>query len=503
MCIQINGMSPARDGCPPHPSSSFLSSSALPQYASARNAQSTHATSEIPSQYPSAMLNESRKANSMTPICRLPDELLVLILRELQIKPDRSEWQPDFDFHNFDGFNSDWIRMTWVCQHMRDVAISSPELWTFLTYTHTAAWNALVVSRARQIELCIDIAHRYARGATTSATYLYKAQHARVMFSNSIFVMLLRDAPFLTILHVHELRSPIEATSFPVHSPLVNQLVELRVSESDIRSWPRLAWPQLRRFGLHDLHIDPDRFATMLLGMPRLETLSLIRIVPSKWHYYDLQTTDIPSSSLPSLRCLRKVSIHADIRHSVLALLERILRTTHEDHHPGLNLKLQGTAELDLVLAHLVNAWRWSPLPPLTLFIDRHTYPYSLALGLKRSDRYQGNSATPTSSANTLESSTFHITLPHLRDDNDEMFRQYLLAITTLNVDGAGRSIRKNFLHRLEDLLSPESCPNIVSIIFRNMHDAQVLVHGSKCCVAHPIAQYGTSCMRTVPIRTT
>jgi hypothetical protein len=94
---------------------------------------------------------------------------------------------------------------------------------------------------------------------------------------------------------------------------------------------------------------------------------------------------------------------------------------------------------------------------------------------LKRSDRYQGNSATPTSSANTLESSTFHITLPHLRDDNDEMFRRYLLAITTLNVDGAGRSIRKNFLHRLEDLLSPESCPNIVSIIFRNMHDAQVL----------------------------
>jgi hypothetical protein len=61
--------------------------------------------------------------NSITPICCLPDELLVLVIRKLRFKKVLSG-KVDDAFFDFEDHDFRWIHITWVCKHIHDVAIS-------------------------------------------------------------------------------------------------------------------------------------------------------------------------------------------------------------------------------------------------------------------------------------------------------------------------------------------------------------------------------------------
>ena len=59
--------------------------------------------------------------NSVTPICRLPPEILSnIFVKLLRSSGKPSEWNPDIE----------WIRASYVCAHWRSIALDCVGLWT-------------------------------------------------------------------------------------------------------------------------------------------------------------------------------------------------------------------------------------------------------------------------------------------------------------------------------------------------------------------------------------
>jgi hypothetical protein len=117
--------------------------------------------------------------NPITPICRLPDELLVLVIRNLQFKKTLSG-KVDEAFFDFDDHDFRWIRITWLCKHIHDVAVSLDK------GTH---WNKLALSRSKRSALIINALeqgnNRFVRASPTLE--FLEAGHARVKFGGGFW----------------------------------------------------------------------------------------------------------------------------------------------------------------------------------------------------------------------------------------------------------------------------------------------------------------------------
>jgi hypothetical protein len=160
------------------------------------------------------LLDLKRQRNSMLNICRLPKELLVLIICNLQIqtkrldepksrKPISSVHYYFFDFKNHD---LGWLRMTSVCKHIRDVAVNTPQLWMWVQW-NPSHWNEMTVSRSENASLYIhslgSLRQEYGI-AETAHNFLSEAGHARlhIEFINIERVILQAPPSRLTVLHL-------------------------------------------------------------------------------------------------------------------------------------------------------------------------------------------------------------------------------------------------------------------------------------------------------------
>jgi hypothetical protein len=159
-----------------------------------------------------ASLSERRKQNSLTLICRLPHELLVAIIRDVQIQRDqshdnRAKIELESEFFDFDSYNTLWFRITWICIHIRNVALNSPELWTRVVSKQTKQWNALMLSRAEASGLCINVCDgpdiETLLENISRATYARMVSYRHSDSQTQNAVESLRDAPatMLSILH--------------------------------------------------------------------------------------------------------------------------------------------------------------------------------------------------------------------------------------------------------------------------------------------------------------
>lgn len=70
-------------------------------------------------------LNEHRNAPGISPISRLPPELLTIIF--LLLKTDAEHEKSN---------SIDWVRVSYVCAHWRRIALECPAFWSYVTYTH-------------------------------------------------------------------------------------------------------------------------------------------------------------------------------------------------------------------------------------------------------------------------------------------------------------------------------------------------------------------------------
>jgi hypothetical protein len=95
------------------------------------------------------------RRNALMPLCSLPPETLARVLQFAQISSGyiTSVIDPD------ENLNPEWLNYMLICKHIRDVALATPALWTFIKCQTTKSlgeWRPLCVERARDYPLEIS-----------------------------------------------------------------------------------------------------------------------------------------------------------------------------------------------------------------------------------------------------------------------------------------------------------------------------------------------------------
>jgi hypothetical protein len=100
------------------------------------------------------LVHLKRRRNGLLPICRLPSELLVDILRHLQNEPGSEDKRERL---KHDLINRKWSRIMLVCYHFRTLAVNTPSLWDTLDSSHPLHWRYLCLLRAADAPLCVRL----------------------------------------------------------------------------------------------------------------------------------------------------------------------------------------------------------------------------------------------------------------------------------------------------------------------------------------------------------
>jgi hypothetical protein len=91
-----------------------------------------------------------RRGNALTPICLLPIEILAEIFEHLQ---HMSTFLPRLCRYIFD---YTWTTVMLVCHHFRDVAVSTPALWSEIYFKHKSQeWIDMCLRRSASAPLCV------------------------------------------------------------------------------------------------------------------------------------------------------------------------------------------------------------------------------------------------------------------------------------------------------------------------------------------------------------
>jgi hypothetical protein len=104
----------------------------------------------------SRLIAMKRGRNNLTPLCRIPNEVLVQILLHTQTSPIR---EPQHAYHarfcNF-AYNERWHDITLACIHMYETATSTPELWTYVDLAWPPSRVTSYLSRSKSLSLMLN-----------------------------------------------------------------------------------------------------------------------------------------------------------------------------------------------------------------------------------------------------------------------------------------------------------------------------------------------------------
>jgi hypothetical protein len=104
----------------------------------------------------SRLIAIKRGRNNLTPLCKIPNEVLVQILLHIQTSPVR---EPQHVHHaRLCSFthNKHWHDITLVCVHMYETAMSTPELWTYVDLAWPPSRVASYLSRSKSLSLIVN-----------------------------------------------------------------------------------------------------------------------------------------------------------------------------------------------------------------------------------------------------------------------------------------------------------------------------------------------------------
>jgi hypothetical protein len=264
------------------------------------------------------------RRNALTPLCRLPDELLVEIIRYLQIK-DHTRYEVVYD--------KQWTRITYACTHVREVAKAARPLWSLIRCSQEPRWMDLCLERCGDTPIHLFIKqHYYARSSDTPAVELAKDHFTRCRTAyihinsngqaSELTAMLEQSAPLLTELLVRSYKGPRLTSKFlGGGAPLLKSLVLRELSGLEVPpSLPALEQLELSTAWMKD-RSALTRLLTFLANSPALQEVTVMR--PSPWEnireFFD-DDCHLDPIKLPKLRLL---CIHDDIKivHMLLRAL--------------------------------------------------------------------------------------------------------------------------------------------------------------------------------------
>ncbi|TFK71932.1 hypothetical protein BDN72DRAFT_957660 [Pluteus cervinus] len=184
--------------------------------------------------------------NALSPICKIPTELLSKIFTHTQ-EPDRSSLYDGVDL-------ATRFVITWVCRHWRDIALTSANLWTVISSQKMNPPLFLdvfeeLLTRSRNMGLSICLSRPTIPALKVCMSHMSRIQHLRLedsLVASEADELLNQPALLLTSLELHNmaLRSAfkfsevfpnlehlvIESTPFITPSPLITPvLTTLRI----------------------------------------------------------------------------------------------------------------------------------------------------------------------------------------------------------------------------------------------------------------------------------
>jgi hypothetical protein len=223
-------------------------------------------------------LREAQNA-PLSPISRLPDDVLVRVLRLSQ------DWGAVGELDSGVVPHLEWWRIMSVSTHFRKVILRSPTLWAALSSRWPRMWNMLCARRAGNclLRLSIDIAS--ASKVEAACHLLSRSKEAAIQFSpdkttpgwNETYMHVLKASyPGLLTLKVegnYELPSLTLAPPLLMLCTALSNLDIMRSVVEDTFSFP----PSLRRLCIAGLHISTstDRIRRLFAGMPLLEEFEI------------------------------------------------------------------------------------------------------------------------------------------------------------------------------------------------------------------------------------
>jgi hypothetical protein len=253
-----------------------------------------------------------RRRNSITPIFRLPSEILVTIIQHVQ---NESKAYEDV----FSKFDHSWVRIMLVCQHLRTVAVQTPTLWTVIDHnSRSAEWRDVCHQRSATAPLQIQTSYKkhvvqWGRAVVAHIGRLPKVDVSQI------------TAPLLRVLR---LSATNENHSFCVTSILLNttfnSLVYLHLGGLGVslKTDETVSLPCLRYLKLGSTRIDYnlDQLAHLLRHAQSLEHIIILRLCLAEGSQAVAADEVIPISSAVTLPRLRTLYID-DAPAEVWALL--------------------------------------------------------------------------------------------------------------------------------------------------------------------------------------
>jgi hypothetical protein len=410
-----------------------------------------------------------RKRNLLVPICKMPEELLVHILRFLQTK--KSDGGSLTIFHSpCQNHDFSWVRATWVCSHMRNVAIGAPELWPWVDSTRRNEWNALTTYRAGAVALNVSMSFDdedevwFDKGATETAPYLVKAGRACVDFTHRVVkdILVTKFPASLTVLETNNFHG---SSAIAILPSLARQLVQFQVDATEVGSWPTLTWLKLRYFQLTRPSFKPNSLERIIAGMSQLEILYIGSVS---------QITENPSSSLansgsntsttpqvgcdttPPLHRLQRFHIN-DVQVTMVAMMSS-LSCIRPLEQMSFDLSIpsgpRSAPKIDLLLRYMHNHLK-SFTPSSTLRLRGG--PITLTF-LDLTWSPNGDNATGRTSTLSI---LYHT-------DHDPVFAEYGIIVKTIETDYSQRRSPVNLAERLTGFAS-KPFVKLERVIFRSV----------------------------------
>ena len=188
------------------------------------------------------------RRNTFVPIALLPNEILSYVFELCSVFMDAyADHTQILDRR----FPYKWIVITHVCQHWREVALSSPALWTSIHVGHAVPEVLQTFfGRSRQAPLKIDVyekQHRLARAALDLIRpHLARTEYLSLRLEDSAYATFAtikpKSLPLLRTLSVHSDGSQSKHPIPLLSSCAFPQLTKLKVKEYKIQ-WPKLVLP--------------------------------------------------------------------------------------------------------------------------------------------------------------------------------------------------------------------------------------------------------------------
>ncbi|KAF8164314.1 hypothetical protein BJ912DRAFT_270677 [Pholiota molesta] len=390
--------------------------------------------------------------NTIIPISRLPPELLCRILSLAQV-PHPTATEPNL---------LEWINLTYVCRHWRNIAISSPSLWVTLPIgNHKWVKEMLRRSKGSSLVIRSDTGKASAEsGIVPALREIHRIKELSLRNFNSdawhsIREMLTKSAPQLERFCLQGFDSAwVEMDSdsqrFVIWDDILCKTESLRQLELE---YCHLSWDShshlfrsLTHLKLKDLPRSSlpsgKQLMNTLKSMPDLEVLALWNSLPSQM---DQQSSW--GSEYTHLACLRSQSINS--KH--VAYLEAFFRY----------VMFPPTAIVKIVCSDDHTSRR---LRTLAGAINQDTYYSGFIIALARSY-----------SAITLDT-TFH-SLKQYRDSDDEHECHLLFFADAFNLN---EIVKTAAIAHLDLSLSCGS-PDVVRRVITDIFDSSIPLHNISC----------------------